>query len=380
MTNSIVRGVKKISARRHNPLVGVFVSRKTIYNLIHHSDSWDSNFRFIELNRAKVRTGIPLYYFSTRDVNFRNLTVRGTYYNERKKKWERKTFPFPDILYDRYESVRWETQEVRKRFAKMGIPSINAQNYFDKWDVYLKLLEMEDIRAHLPMTIRFRSQDDLKAFIMKYEQAYIKAMNGNRGRKVMRVTRLPDGGYQYSYYVNDLVVGTVRRFQDFIKTARPFFHNNDHVIIQQAIPLMQIGDRTVDFRAELQRNGQGELEIVGICARIGQPNSPITTHSEAYRFEEFFQDHLNYSEEKTERLRKKVEDFLLNVYDCMEKNYGPFGEIGIDFGLDEHEKIWFIECNAKSAKVSLKKAYDDKTLQRAFINPLEYARYIYNYE
>ncbi|OUM84423.1 MAG: hypothetical protein BAA01_00975 [Bacillus thermozeamaize] len=343
-------------------------------------NKFNSKFRFVELNQASHQTGIPLYYFSDNDINFKNLTVRGTYYNKLKMTWERKTFPLPDVLYDRCGSVRWHTQEIRKLFSKLGIPSINAQNYFDKWDIHLNLLEMEETRAHLPMTIRYCCQDDLKAFIMMYGKVYIKSVNGRRGKKVMRVTRIPNRGYQYSYYVNGLVVGTVRRFQDFIKTARPFFHDNDHVIIQQAIPLMQIGDRSVDFRAEVQRNGQGELEIVGICARIGHPNSPITTHSEAYRFEEFFQDHLNYSEEKTVRLRKKVEDFLLNVYDCMEKNYGPFGEIGIDFGLDEHEKIWFIECNAKSAKVSLKKAYDDKTLQRAFINPLEYARYIYNYE
>lgn len=276
---------------------------------------------------------------------------------------------------DRSNGIPWSFEGV---FSKMGIPSINAQNSFDKWDSYVKLLELDEIRANLPMTILYRNKEDLKAFILRYDQAYIKSVNGNRGKKVMRVTRLPSGGYQYSYYVNDLVVGTERRFKDFLKIARLFFSNGHRVIIQQAIPLMQIDDRSVDFRAEVQRNGQGELEIVGICARIGHSQSPITTHSEAVQFEEFFLDYLDYSWEKTERLRNKVEDFLVTVYHCMEKNYGPFGEIGIDFGIDEKEKIWFIECNAKSAKVSLKKAYDDKTLQRSFINPLEYARYIFN--
>ena len=339
----------------------------------------DSNFRFIELHRASQQAGVPLYYFSARDVSFKKRTIRGTYYNEQYMKWERKTFPFPDILYDRCGSMSWEAQEIRKRFSRMGIKPINAQNTFDKWDVYLKLLENEKINPHLPMTVRFRSRDDLRDLVMLYDQVYVKSVNKSRGRKVMRITRLPEGGYKYSFYVNDIVSGTARRFQDLFKVAYAFFRYEDQVIIQEAIPLLKIDDRPIDFRAEIQRNGQGKLDIVGICARIGQPHSPITIHSEAYPFEQFLQEHLDYGKKHTERLREEVEDFLVTVYHCMEKHYGPFGEIGIDFAIDEQDNIWFIECNAKSAKVSLYKAYDKETVQRAFTNPLEYAKYLFQH-
>jgi hypothetical protein len=43
-------------------------------------------------------------------------------------------------------------------------------------------------------------------------------------------------------------------------------------------------NKLIDMRAELQRNGPGSLDIIGIPVRLGAPGSPITTHADAYRF------------------------------------------------------------------------------------------------
>ena len=65
------------------------------------------------------------------------------------------------------------------------------------------------------------------------------------------------------------------------------------------------------------------------------------------------------------------------IYHSLEESYGSFGEIGIDFGIDSSDHIWFIEPNARSAKVSLMKAFDETTYHQSFLNPLEYAKYLY---
>ncbi|MDQ0157915.1 YheC/YheD family protein [Robertmurraya andreesenii] len=69
--------------------------------------------------------------------------------------------------------------------------------------------------------------------------------------------------------------------------------------------------------------------------------------------------------------------YSITIYESLEKVYGTFGEIGIDFGIDQAGEIWFIEPNSKSAKVSLMKAYDQETFHQAFVNPLLYAKYLY---
>jgi len=355
----------------------VFVVSSTVVGLHRHGQRMNGYFRFYELARASEMTGVPLYFFSPRDVHLRKRQVLGTYYNHARMRWERKRFPLPDILYDRCASTSPRAKTIRRRFTQWGIIPLNAQHHFDKWDVYMKLLNDAQIWPYLPRTILYRRPEDLLAFLLRYQQVYVKAVDKSRSRKVLRLAVLPDGGYEYSFFHKAVVVGTRARFHDVYKIIRALFKSERKVIIQKAIPLIRLSDHTVDFRAEVQRNGQGQLDIVGICARIGQARSPITIHADALPFEQFWQLK-GLTPLQIRRLRADVQQFLLTIYRAIESNYGPFGELGIDFGIDEDENIWFIECNAKSAKVSLYKAYDEDTVRRAFINPLEYARYLYH--
>jgi hypothetical protein len=373
-------GVCEIVSSNNKPWVGVFVSSGTIYSLNHLKEEFPVYFRFIGLARASKKIDMPLYFFCVDDVNLPRSLIKGTWYNEQKQKWEKETFPLPDILYDRCGRLNAVKERkaalIRARFTELGIKSINPRHFFDKWATYNYLWNNEKVRMHLPVTHRLRSKKDVRRLLKISNKVYVKSVDGNRGTEVVCVTKHPNSGYEYKYFVNHLVVGTGKHLKPVYKKMSPIFAGKK-AIVQQAIPLLSIKGRLVDFRAEMQRNGQGRLEIIGICARIGLHKSPITIHSKAYPFEDFYRNYLNYSEEEIMQLRSRVEYFIVNVYESMEEKYGPFGEIGIDLGIDKDGNIWFIECNAKSAKVSLYKAYDEKTVEKAFLNPLEYARYIY---
>lgn len=340
----------------------------------------DALFRLFYLDQAAKQTGTPLYFFSIYDVNFAARRIKGTYFNDRTRRWERKMFPLPDVLFDRCGGLtgkEWlRAKRIRQFFSSLQVKKLNALHNFDKWDTYRVLHADEGLRQHLPATRLYRNQQDMKSLLEAGDKVYLKAVTGNRGKKVMCVEKLPRGRYKYSYYHNRLVVGKCRNLKQCRERIRSFFRGRT-CIVQQAIPLLQIDHCLVDMRAEVQRSGQNNLEIVGICVRVGQRYSPITIHSQSYPFEVFFRHFLRYGEAEIQNLRTRVEAFLVKVYQCIERQYGPFGEIGIDFGIDREGGIWFIECNAKSAKVSLKKAYDRYTLIRAFLNPFEYARYIH---
>jgi hypothetical protein len=73
-----------------------------------------------------------------------------------------------------------------------------------------------------------------------------------------------------------------------------------------------------------------------------------------------------------------IEAFLFKIYRTLEQEFGEFGELGIDFGIDGKCELWFIEPNAKTAKVSLQKAYSEKQFQRSFDNLVEYAKFLYS--
>jgi D-alanine-D-alanine ligase-like ATP-grasp enzyme len=133
------------------------------------------------------------------------------------------------------------------------------------------------------------------------------------------------------------------------------------------------------MRATVQRDGNGVLDITACPVRVGKAGMPITSTrsgSQVYRFEDFFRKLLNYSNEEINILTEKVNEFLITAYKCIEDSYGTFGEIGIDFAIDKNKNIWFIECNAKPGKDTVYLSYDEDTVKKAFLNPLEYSKYL----
>ncbi len=330
-----------------------------------------------ELVKANKKARTTLYFFSTRGVDFDRQVVKGIWFNDAKNRWEKRAFPFPDVLYVRGGSGK-SVERIVTKFDGMWIRRINPITAFNKSDLYYKLSQDRNVQEYLPYT-RDLDLDDisqLRAILRKQKTVYIKACRGRRGLQVMRVARLSAGRYEYSYSIlGRLVRRKVSGFTRLQKALKSFFGNRA-VIVQQAIDLLTMdGTCLVDFRAELQRNKYGKLKIVAIPIRVGMSNAPITTHGSAYRFNDFLKKLLpNCSKQELRDTRNAIHDFLKTVYRSVEKVYGRFGEIGIDFAVDKKGQIWLIECNAQSAKVSIRRSCGQKTVHRVYRNPLEYAK------
>ncbi|CAM3749675.1 YheC/YheD family protein [Alicyclobacillus pomorum] len=367
---------KGVNSRSRKPIVGVLVANTMTRLLNAQNRRFWSYIRFAMLVKANKEAKDTVYIFSPEDVNLSRERVRGTYFNTAKRRWEKKDFPLPDVLYVR-GGVRHGAsfRNILKEFRRMGIKRINPIYAFDKWDLYQKLSQDENVRPFLPYTERLENIDDLKNVLQNRNEIYIKGCRGSRGKTVMRVVKLPQGGYEYSYFGEKLVRKEVNNIEDLLLAVRTFLGSR-RIIVQQAIDLLRADqDSIVDFRAEVQRNKKGEIEIVGIPIRVGQRHSPITIHSSAFKFDDYLGKLLpQYSSSQLDGLKDKIRNFLVSVYSSVEKAYGKFGEIGIDFGLDRDGAIWLIECNAKSAKVSIRKAYGTETLRKTYLNPLQYAK------
>jgi len=210
--------------------------------------------------------------------------------------------------------------------------------------------------------------------LKKYPAIYLKATVSSRGKRVMRLSK--DGKYyRFSAFRNNLVSGILKKPKEIDVLVSKFF-GNDTIIMQQAIPLVQIDNGNVDMRATVQRNGKGNIEINSVAVRLGVTGFPITSTrsgSRVIRLDEFLKNNGAQFPPDTE---KRIREFLFTIYRRIEDSYGPFGEMGIDFGLDSDGKIYFIEANSKPAKDSLYKSFDAKTIRRAFLNPLNYAKFI----
>jgi hypothetical protein len=361
------------------PIVGTFIDYSVIRKLNTQNYKFDSYKRLQELAKASVEAGVSLFFFSTKDFDFKQNVILGTSFDIDSNQWKQDYFPLPDVLYNRRAgggSRKFIAKQIEDILDEHQVIKVNSQSYFDKWEVYRDLSQINKVRKYLPYSVLYQKENDLRKFLILNNEAYLKGVRGGRGRWIFRIRKKPKGKFEYSYYVNKMYIGQAESWKDLIQEIYKFFGEREF-IIQKEINLIKIKDRKVDFRAELQRDGEGKINIIGVCARIGESQSPITIHSSAYPIEIFFKEFLNYPYNELKKLMARVHQFLFTIYESLDKVYGTFGEMGIDFGIDQDGEIWFIEPNSKSAKVSLMKAYDQETFHRAFLNPLLFSKYLY---
>lgn len=361
------------------PVMGIFVNRFAIKKLIKQEPS----FRYTELWKANKDSNLIPYFFSINDVDFINQRINGTYYNEEKQVWSRKSFPLLEILYDRGGGFSKKQKAMSKYIRNQlnlnkNLKKLNATHYFDKWEVYKHLVQHEDMKPYIPFTALYREPYDLIEIFDKSSTIYIKSCCGSNGREVVRVIKSGDKSYHLSYFHGILVEYKLKSLEELVDKIETIFKKKK-IILQSAIDVIELDGRNIDMRATVQRNGSGELGIYSHPVRLGQKGCPITSTksgSTVYMFDNFFSKHYNYTEEYITELKTKVDEMLIKSYIYTEEAYGSFGELGIDFAIDKNGNVWFIECNAKPGKDSMYLSYDKDTIKRAFQNPLEYAKYI----
>ncbi len=355
--------------------LGVLVTKKAIQKIRKQKPPE----RIEMLRKANEIAELTLYFFSIKDISTNNKCIVGFYYDEKKRLWQRAQFPYPDVIYRRGSGDIKQKKEKRKlqlflnQLHDQHTKFLNHPSGFNKWEVYQKLKNDPVIAPHLPETKKLETVKDIEKMLNKYTTIYIKASKGRRGKQVMKVTIRSKNEFQFRYFSTRVRSETVSDLYRLKQHLDSIFKRED-LIVQEAISLIGKSDKIIDFRGEVQRNGNGELEVVAVPVRISQKNSPITTHAESCTLEKFLNE--NFAETKKE-LQQQIEKLLLKVYQAIEKDHQLLGELGIDVGLDKYGKLWLIECNAQSAKVSLMKAYDQKTIEKVFLNPLQYAKFLH---
>ncbi|MCE7791881.1 YheC/YheD family protein [Salipaludibacillus sp. CUR1] len=357
--------------------LGVLISNRAWRAIIKEKP----HYRLQQLAEANKKVNLKMYLFSIKQVDLKTQTIIGYYFDTKDDSWKIDMFPYPDVLYRRGgppKRYKHDYTTFLNQCEKRETLYLNPST-LGNWEIYHYFGTVERLQPYLMETLLYKEPEDLFQMLEKHKTIYLKGVTGRKGQQVVRVETLPD--YQYAckffdHIKNNVNLTTYETMDDMLPFIQAFYKGKEFMV-QEAIDLLEVKGRRLDLRAELQRNKKGEIEISGISARMSQKNSPITIHSQAFPLDELL-DLLDIPLKRKSEIKKEIERFLIVVYEDTEKKYGKFAEIGIDFALTKNLQIKFIECNSQSAKVSLIKAYGEKTLNRALSNILFYARYLLN--
>lgn len=298
------------------------------------------------------------YYFafSPEDINWYNETIQA-YFIQPGNKWQRKTVPFPDVIYNRVTSRRLEQSQamknIKERFVKRNIPIFNW-SFYDKWQIYNILQSDKDALKHVPESALNPSADKTREMLENHRFVYLKPSGGSLGKGIYRITYHKKKGYFVRYRLGKKNV--LLRFPRFEKMMNRLIKRRGlglhNYVLQQGIRLIELDGCPIDFRFHLNKNGNNEWVAAGIGAKKAGKGS-VTTHVRTggqLMTPEYALTRI-YGENKGKEMLAKAKKAVIKLAETIERNDSRLiGELGFDIGIDQDGKIWMFEANAKPGR------------------------------
>ncbi|MTI71478.1 MAG: YheC/YheD family protein [Firmicutes bacterium] len=352
------------------PVVGFFVDTRVLTAIL--AGKPYKEFREVSLSYFKVNTNTNclLYYFSKDDINSNGLLINGYIYSNKEKKWKSYKLPIPNVIYNRCEEFN-----IHNYFkGNKNIKFINPDIVLDKWHFYKKLFKYKDIEKYLIKTTLYKGFENIKKMLNKCDSLFIKAYHGSRGKQVLYIKRNEEG-FEVELYLKGLKRIQISDMKELEKIVG-YFTGDGNFIVQERINLIKYKDRFIDIRVLIQKNISGNWYARTPFARIGKGSFAITNYSaggDGYSYTTIYPNLNKYYKNISIPTSKTLKDIAIKIATYIDKEYGDFGEIGIDLAIDENGKIYFIEGNEFPAILPNK--LKNKSLDK-FSNILEYAIFL----
>ncbi|MBD2848260.1 YheC/YheD family protein [Paenibacillus sp. IB182496] len=346
----------------HERQIGEVASTKPVLAILTVDD--DVHFfrgnrnNFADLLRTGKEIGFVSYVLTTKNLKLSKQRVKGFVFSESTQTWYHRSFPLPDIIYNRIPLREDEVQPAvqRKLAAVLKRRDIRMFNpaFFDKWTLFEWLKLSRTTRPFTPSTRRLVSRAGLSRMLRKHAFLYLKPVSGKAGMGIMTILIQPEKSMPYRLKIQEKRKSVTYRCASLAQLWARIKKQSgkEPYIAQQGIELASYKDRQFDLRALVQKNGRGQWDITGIGARLAGSSS-ITTHvprGGSIEDPERMLSHA-FGQEQAHRIFVKVKNTALLIARQIERASGhQLGEMSMDLGVDATGHIWFFEANAKPMK------------------------------
>ncbi|MDD3365610.1 MAG: YheC/YheD family protein, partial [Syntrophomonas sp.] len=255
-------------------------------------------------------------------------------------------------------------------------PNIQLFNtrFLDKWEVHQALVSNPTTSEMVPPT-SLLSSINLKGFLDKYSEVFIKPRNNNAGRGIIKV--IYDTSNIYNYSQSDTSPPKWRKCASFSNLWNHLINliqNPDKYIVQTGIDLCRLDEQVFDLRAQVQKDGNGQWVFTGVNVRVATGNRFVTYPKVGKRVT--FDKVIDIASKGSEAFQRYVNVQLWDLYHyvprVLEKELDlSLGILSIDIGIDIHGRTWLIEVSSKSDSFN-----EDNIRARHFKYLMEYFLYI----
>ena len=331
-----------------------------------------NNYR--DLITAGIKRGVLIYVFSAEFINKTKKNVKAYLYLPQEKKWALRAMPLPDVVYNRVPYRKDESnpivQDAFDFLKKEGIPFFNP-GFFDKWSLYKWLKESYEFNDIVPKT-SVLAKDNLKYLLATNSMVYLKPVHGKAGVDFFKIIN-QDGYYIMTYQTKKTTNQNKFNSYNLLWNKIEHLTKGKEYILQSGIKLKTYKGRPYDVRILVQKNGLGQWKVTGLGIRVAGEKS-ITTHVPRGGYIESFDKVLvsNFGEKFPVHWKNYLSDLVIDLAKYIERRSGySLGEMSMDIGIDQTNKIWFFEANSKPMK------FDEPSIRElSLMRLIEYFKYL----
>jgi hypothetical protein len=329
------------------PLIGILTSRKAEGTIAGNGPL------FIEIQKKLISLNGISFVFIPEDVEADY--INGYYYSPEEHRWKKKSFHFPDLVYNRIPFRTSEQEEKSQwlfsRLKEKEIPFFNPC-FIDKYDLYQLLKGDHILRDYLPETILVQGYTQLLDFLMKFGGIYLKPTQSSKGKGIVRIRMHGPSGIQLEGIRKQ---ETHPSFTHFWEEWNEELLKKQYVA-QEEIRSAEYEGKRFDFRILAHAN-HDDYTLSGVGIRLSHEQE-ITTHiPSGGRL-------LPYQLLKSKEHDVFFQTIIPRVGKSLSSHFGYFGEFTIDAGLSKSGRYYIYEVNSKPM------SFDEEEIEKKKIDNL----------
>lgn len=287
----------------------------------------------------------------------------------------------PKVFYDR--SFRKKTASLSKSntrvLTELGCIPLNSANFrklaLDKHLTYSKLSDLGIDGLSVPYTEKF-SRSGLVPFLAESPSCILKPRFGSGGTGIIRIDKTPTG-YELKFLEESIqatesdLIRRVLEARNRMKTLKRAY------VVQELVEVPMYRDSVFDVRVIYQRGSDGSPLRTGMAVRQAAPNRITSNLHKGGNRATLSQTLMEvFGQDLEGSIAESIRVAARKIFEAMDSEVGPIGEVGMDFLIDPAGGIHLIEVNAIPGRslFEILPSIRERSIRR----PIEYAAHLLN--
>ena len=353
------------------PILGVFVQNKTENTLF----TDEPLCKHLSIEAPRYNLEVVVLTPTSRIVKAGSAVTGYCYHLGQ---WKRCIKKLPTLVWNRClkSTISSFNDELKHVYKITPHWSTSLPN---KWRVYCALQKNKHMTPYLPLTILLNDTNQWLCYLTGWQDGFfIKPTCGSHGQKTYHVM---ENNKQNVWIIKETRLCKqpfVRLFhdrEDIVKWLKNLSQQQSFII--QPYLNLNYNSCPFDVRVLMQKNENGKWSFTGSIVReglLGTLTSNLSGGGKAIPALTFLNE--VYGEAKAQKISAKIKELSFVIPTLLEQNFGRFGELGLDFGVDPIGQTWLLEVNSKPGRKGFFMAGTKKSTRHTITKPLSYARYL----